>query len=127
MRPASTIHLFVTALCALVLFAQSDVQAGPITSGNLLALRVGDGTTTPAGTALPFFIDEFAVTYSGGAPSGVSLVQSIPIQTTTATSGNRALTQGGTAAAEGGLQLSVNGQYVTFAGYNAAIGNGASG
>ena len=52
--------------------------------------------------------------------------QSIPLPTATSGSlpstGNRYLTQGGTAAAEGGLSVTGDGKYVLLAGYNQIVG-----
>src|SRR6476469_1196188 len=75
----------------------------PITSGQLVNLRVGNGTTTPTTAGLPVTLDVYNVTYTSGAPTSVTLAQSISLLTATSgtppTSGNRYLVQGGSAAA----------------------------
>jgi hypothetical protein len=106
------------AVCAILATCSSIALAGPITSGQLVNIRVGDGTTIPSGAALPVTLDVYNVTYTGNAPTGVTLAQSIAVQSGATTTGNRALEQGGTAAGEGGLTLSSNGQYMALAGYN---------
>jgi hypothetical protein len=112
---------------ATAITSASSLFAAAINPGNLVVTRVGDGTTTAAGTALPVRLDEYSVTYTAGAPTGVSLVQTIPLPTgaagTAPTSGQRYLGQGGTAGGEGGLALSTNGQYMTLAGYNSGLGD----
>src|SRR4051812_38401035 len=77
------------------------------TAGDLAVIRLGDGTAALGSTTAAVFIDEYS-------PNG-TLVQSIPIAT--ADNGSQhALTIGGTAGSEGNLNLSVNGQFLTFVG-----------
>lgn len=123
---------FLSALGA-VAFAVATVsfnfiaQASPITGGDLVIVRVGDGSTTASGTALPVTLDEYKVTYTGNVPTGVVLQQSIPLPTgaagTAPTSGQRYVGQGGTAGGEGGLTLSTDGKYMTLVGYNSGLGD----
>ncbi|HEX3602049.1 MAG TPA: PEP-CTERM sorting domain-containing protein [Lacipirellulaceae bacterium] len=119
-------RIAIVATCALLAPWSTSAFAGPITSGQLVNIRVGDGTTTPSGTALPVTLDVYNVTYTAGVPTGVSLGQSIPLPTATTgtapTSGNRYLTQGGTAGGEGGLTLSTDGRYMALGGYNTIVG-----
>jgi hypothetical protein len=124
---------FSIGACALLALATSFASAAPITTGQLVNIRMGDGTTTPAGTGLPVALDVYDVTYTLGVPTGVTLAQSIPLPTATSgtppVAGNRYLTQGGTAGGEGGLTLSTNGQFMALAGYNNIVGaptNGAN-
>jgi hypothetical protein len=85
----------------------------PITSGNLVVLRIGDGVAALSSAAQPTFLDEFT-------PTG-ALVQSIPVPT--APNGlNLACTNNGTATSEGSLNLSPDGQWFTWGGYRAAPG-----
>ncbi len=110
----------------------TQVRASAILSGDLVNIRVGDGTTVPASTGLPVTLDEYQVTYgANGAPTSVSLRQSIAVSTATSgavpTTGNRYLVQGGTAGGEGGLLLSGDGNYMSFAGYNAIVGASLNG
>ena len=97
----------VALTTAVLLLVISSARATPILSGDLVNIRVGDGATTPTGTGLPVFLDEYSVTYTAGVPTSLTMVQSIPLPGSTSgtppTSGNRWLTQGGTAAGEGGL------------------------
>ena len=87
--------------------------ASNLTPGNLVVVRVGDGTSALSNASTAVFLDEYT-------PSG-ALVQSIPLPT--ALSGaNHALTLSGTASTEGALSLSPNGQYLSFAGYDTSVG-----
>jgi hypothetical protein len=107
--------------------------ASAITDGDLVVLRVGDGSTVATGGAFPVTLDEYTVTYTGSLPTGVTFVQSIAAPSGTAaapTTGNRYLQQGGNAAGEGGLEYTNNGSYLVFAGYNqtnfAAVNSGST-
>lgn len=99
------------AALAAAAFAQT-----PLTYGNLLVTRVGDGTATLSGVATPVFVDEY--TTSG------TLVQSIAMPTV-ASGLNQAFTNSGSASSEGFLNISTNGLYVLLTGYNAAPGTTA--
>jgi VCBS repeat-containing protein len=111
--------LLIFGLIALVVLAQqiyfaSRVRAAsPFTAGNLVVYRVGDGVSALVSAATPVFLDEYT-------PAGV-LVQTIAVPTTTSGS-NRALTASGTATSEGLLTRSIDGQFLTLTGYNAAVG-----
>jgi hypothetical protein len=122
---------FVISCCAFFALTVSISEAGTILPGQLVNIRVGDGTTAPAGTGLPVTLDVYTVTYTGGVPTGVTLSQSIALPTATSgtppTSGNRYLTQGGTAAGEGGLTLSTDGNYMALGGYNNIVGGVTNG
>lgn len=89
------------------------VQVQPLTPGNLVAVRVGDGMTPLTAAAAPVFLDEYTV--------GGTLVQSIPLPTTAA-GGQYACTQSGTSAFEGSLSQSVDGRYMLLCGFNAVPG-----
>ena len=82
-------------------------------------VRVGAGAALTANAAAPVFLDEFT---AAGDP-----VQTVAVTPTLA--GHRRFTVNGTDSAEGALNLSANGQYLTLAGYDAAVGraNVASG
>ncbi len=107
----------VCALVGVILTAKTlEVRAAPFVPGNLVVVRVGDGSATLSSAATPVFLLEY--TLSG------TLVQTIPLPTTI--SGNhRRLTLSGTATSEGHLTLSANGQYLTMVGYDAPIGQAA--
>lgn len=80
------------------------------TSGNILTLRVGEvGGTTLTTNSAPVFIDEYTTTGT--------LVQSVPMPFVTSGS-NRKFTMSGTSTTEGFLNLSPDGQYLTFGGYD---------
>ena len=80
------------------------------TSGNILTLRVGEvGGTTLTTNSAPVFIDEYTTTGT--------LVQSVSMPFVTSGS-NRKFTMSGTSTTEGFLNLSPDGQYLTFGGYD---------
>lgn len=87
------------------------------TAGNILTLRVGE-SAGPALTSAsqPLFLDEYT-------PTG-TFVQSVPLPFAQNALGanNRKFTMSGTSTSEGYLNLSPDGQYLTFAGYDAAPG-----
>jgi hypothetical protein len=98
----------LTATAALFLLAA--VAQAQFSPGDLVVLRdgTGSGALSSAGTAI--FLDQY--TTSGAFVNS----QAIP------TTGSPALVNSGTAASEGQLSLSANGQYLVFAGYNVAAG-----
>ncbi|MEO6593668.1 MAG: hypothetical protein ABIP94_02820 [Planctomycetota bacterium] len=99
-------------LVALCLATLATAQA-PLTFGNLIVVRIGDGSAALTSAAAPTFLDEFT-------PGGV-LVQSIPLPT--AASGlNQPFTNSGSATSEGYVNVSSNGIFLTLAGYGAAPG-----
>ena len=107
----SSVAVAATLLGALA--AQS-----PFTTGNLVVVRVGDGSSTLASVATAVYLDEYTTTGT--------LVQSIALPTV-ASGTNRALTIRGTASSEGYLNVSSNGLYLLLAGYDALPGaTGAS-
>ncbi|MFO0810535.1 MAG: hypothetical protein U0746_18060 [Gemmataceae bacterium] len=87
--------------------------AGPITPGNIVVVRVGDGSTALSSDAAAVRLVEY--TTSG------AVVQTIDLPTITSGSQVR-LTQSGSSLTEGGLNLSTNGQYLSLIGYDAAVG-----
>ena len=111
MRKISFMKKIFTLIPFLFLFCVGF--SGAFTAGNIVVLRVGDGSTAPSSAATAVFLDEY--TTSG------TLVQSVAVPTSLNGS-NHALTLSGTAGSEGALVLSVNGQYLSFAGYDAAPG-----
>jgi len=122
--------LYRCAICAstaLLALSSSLATGAEITSGQLVNIRVGDGTTVATSFGLPVTLDVYNVTYTAGAPTSVTLAQSIPLPTSTTgtapTSGNRYLIQGGSAGAEGGLTLSSDGKFMALAGYNNIVGS----
>lgn len=79
--------------------------AAPITPGNILAYRLGDGLDAPTSKATVGRIDEYT-------PAGI-FVQTF----TTPGSGSTALTTSGNAPTEGQLNLSADGKHLLFAGF----------
>jgi hypothetical protein len=91
----------------------SGSVAAPFTAGNIVVLRSGTGVAALGNTGTPVFADEYTT-------AGV-LTTTLPFPTTTSGSTNRA-TIVGNSTAEGGLNLSSNGQYLIISGYDAAEG-----
>src|ERR1035438_7450489 len=91
------------ALLSLVAVAQAQ-----FTPGDLVVLRDGAGSVglTSAGTAI--YLDQYTTTANG-------YVNSLAIPST----GSSALVNSGSAASEGALNLSANGQYLVVPGNNA--------
>jgi hypothetical protein len=102
-------RLFVLAVPLLISITGF---AGAFTPGDVVVSRVGDGVATLTSAATALFLDEYT-------PSG-TFVQTVALPTTVNGS-NLRLTRQGTATSEGFLQLSANGQYLTLAGYDAAL------
>jgi hypothetical protein len=84
-----------------------------IAPGNVLVVRVGDGTAALTNAATAVFLDEY--TPAGG------FVQAVALPTATA-GANRQLTMSGTATSEGALTQSVDGRFLIVAGYGANPG-----
>lgn len=103
MRPFPFLSTALLAVCASAQF----------TPGNLVVLRVGDGVAALSNASTAMFLDEYS---TSGA-----LVQSVAMPTVAAGT-NLPVTCSGTATSEGNLQLSENGLWLTFGGYNAAPG-----
>lgn len=84
------------------------------TPGNIVTLRVGESTGSALTTAAaPVFIDEYT---TNGA-----FVQSVPMPFKSA-AGQRKFSINGTSTTEGFLNLSPDGQYLSFGGYDAIPG-----
>ncbi len=99
--------------CVAILALAAAVQAASFTPGNLVVTRVGTGAAALSNAATPTFIEEYTV-------SG-TYVQAIGLPTAINGS-HRRLTNSGTATSEGFLTRSVDGQYLTLAGYDADVG-----
>src|SRR4051812_18716559 len=110
------IRYSVALLGLVAMLAGGAISAGaPFTPGNLVVVRVGPGNGSGGaldGTATTVFLEEH--------PTGVHLtpLQTIGLQSTSATSGNRALTLSGSSTSEGFLTLSADGRYLLLGGYN---------
>lgn len=91
----------------------ASLATAQISPGNLVVVRVGDGTAALGSAATRYALDEFTTT---GTP-----VQTIPMPT--APSGpNRACNVAGSATSEGFLTQSDDGRYLVSTGYDAALG-----
>ncbi len=98
-------------LCAIVLPLTAQ---GPIIPGDLVVVRIGDGTGALSGVATPTFLDEYN-------PATGLLVHTYPMPTAVA-GANQPLTNSGTATSEGLLTLSTNGQFLVCGGYTGTPG-----
>jgi hypothetical protein len=107
-----------SAIGAAILF-QAAALGAPIAPGNLVVVRIGDGTTTLGNAALPVVLEEHS-SISG------ALVQPIALPTTATVAGNRALTLAGLATSEGFLTLSSDNRYLTMIGYNQTVSFGGA-
>ena len=103
--------LWVFFLIIAVFFSLS--AGSPFTAGNIVVVRVGDGSASLTGNSTAVFLDEYT--------TGGLLVQSIAIPTSSSGS-NAPLTLSGTASSEGSIVPSVDGRYLTIAGYGVAPG-----
>lgn len=108
MKKISTLFsaMLVTAAC----FAQ-------FTKGNIVVVRVGDGTAALSNTGAPVYLDEFG---AGGA-----LVQSVQLPTTIS-GANKRLILSGTATSEGMINRTADGRYLTVTGYDRDLGGTGS-
>jgi hypothetical protein len=103
-QPIRSRRLMVTAL------EERDVPAA-FTPGDLVIYRVGDGTAPLAGTGAAVFLDEYS-------PAG-TLIQSIPVPTST-------LVATGNSTTEGGIDLSQDGSHLVFTGFASTVGGTTS-
>jgi len=103
--------LVAALLSALVVSPPRVARAAAFTASNLVVLRVGDGAAALTSAAAPVFLDEY--TKAGG------LVQTIPMPIADSGS-NQILTVAGSSTAEGALNRSYDGRFLTLAGYDAA-------
>ena len=101
----------LTLLFVGVLLLSPQCTRAQFTAGNIVVVRVGDGSATLTSAATPVFLDEYKTTGT--------YVQTITVNASTA--GSRS-TNSGTATSEGFVHRSVDGRYVAFGGYDAASG-----
>ena len=103
-------------LIAFLGFSLSGIiaaRASDFTSGNLVVVQVGDGSSSLSSSATSVFLVEYT-------PAG-SLVQTIALPTA-ASGANKPITVTGNGTTEGFLKLSVDGHHLTLAGYAATPG-----
>lgn len=109
----------LTLIAAIGSIAFANAQTQPLTPGNLVIYKVGDGTSTlSAKKVFPVTLEEhsIATVLQGTAP----VVQEIPLPSISgsATGSNHLCTASGTTNTEGGMTRSVDGKYLVFAGYD---------
>jgi len=108
-RIIRVVFAFLLAVAAL---PGAGFAAG-FSPGNIVVLRAGDGSGALSSAAAAVFLDEYST--SGSKAQSLAL----PI----AVSGsNKPLTVAGSSTADGALRRSVDGRYLTLAGYAAAPG-----
>ena len=107
MKTAPMKHTLV--LTASIAFLLTKVHAAPITPGNLVVERVGDGTTALSGTSTNVSVLEFT---TGGTPQ----------QTLNLTSTLTSFSESVSATSAGGLNVSTGGSLITVPGYDANSG-----
>lgn len=106
---------FRRSVCVGALVAAATGMA-PALAADVVAVRVGDGASALSSAAAAVFLER-------RAPDGSNLgVVALP---TTVSGANQPITLGGTSSSEGALAVSVDGRYVTLAGYAAAPGTAA--
>lgn len=107
----------LAAVAAAVVLSSGTVAAqSAVNAGNLVVLRVGDGSSTLGTTAAAVNLLEVNLNPAAGTVG--SVVQTLPLSSAGAT----ALTLRGSATTEGILNTSANGQLITFGGYRANAG-----
>ncbi|WP_052732300.1 IPT/TIG domain-containing protein [Hymenobacter terrenus] len=110
-------HFFTTKLLAclavLLLLWPSLASAAPFAPGNLVVVRIGDGSAALTSAATATFLLEYT-------PAGV-LVQTIALPTAAAGS-NSILTNTGSSTSDALLTRSADGRYLVLTGYDAAVG-----
>ncbi len=108
--------LYPLALAAALL--TTPALAGPFTPGNLVVVRIGDGSAALTSAATAVFLLEYT-------PAG-TLVQTVALPTVSSAP-NRPLTASGSATSELNLTRSADGRYLVLAGYDASVGTAAIG
>jgi hypothetical protein len=109
-------HFFKTRLLACLAtlgLAPMVATAAPFTPGNIVVVRVGDGSATLTSAATATFLLEYT-------PAGV-LVQTLALPTA-ASGTNSILTNTGSSTSDAVLTRSADGRYLVLTGYDAAVG-----
>ena len=95
----------IFAITALLLSSLATSHAAQFfDSGNLAVFQVGDGSAPLGSAGTAIFLDQY--TTSGSFVNGLAIPST----------GSSALVNSGSAASEGQLSLSADGQYLVFAG-----------
>jgi len=90
-----------------------NLHAASFTPGNIVVVRIGDGSIALSGSAFPVFLEEYTITGT--------LVQVIQLPIVVSGS-NRRFVLTGTSTSEGNLTLSGDKHFITLAGYDADVG-----
>lgn len=110
MKKNITLKTVLMATLLMLSINSLHSYAADFTAGNLVVVRLGDGTAALSNASTAIFLDEYSTTGT--------LVQSITIPT----SGDNMITNSGSAGSEGAISLSPDGRYLAIAGYNIAPG-----
>lgn len=111
MRPtSSSLGWMIVTLAAVPL---GSAMGAPFRPGDIVVVRIGDGSTTLNSASAAVFLDEYTSTGT--------LVQSVALPGA-ASGSNNAFTNSGSATSEGALTLSSDGQYLALAGYAVSPG-----
>lgn len=111
-----TASLAAAAAVALTVSA----QAAPLGNSSLVVLRFGTGVASSITGTVPTFLDEYTVDLNPATSLPATPRQTIALPT----SGAGAITLASGVSRSHALSRSVDGQYLTFAAYNAAVGSG---
>ena len=101
-----------------------NAVAAPFGAGNIVIVRVGDGTQALTNTGNSVYLDEYttnAIWAAAGTFNNPTPVQSI-LMPTNWVGANGPLIMSGTTLGDGELCLSTDGRYLSFAGYGATFG-----
>jgi hypothetical protein len=109
MQPVRKSILAAAVAAAAVSAVAPTGYAAALTPGNLMVLRVGDGSIEQAAGTASVWIDEYS-------PTG-SFVQTFTFASTGTADGAETFTMGATVTTEGTINFSTDGQYLVFAGY----------
>jgi hypothetical protein len=110
MKKIFTLKAMLMAFAIVFTMFSINAYAADFTQGNIVVVRVGDGSATLSNASTAVFLEEYTT-------AGI-LVQTISIPT----SGDFKLATSGTATSEGAISLSPNGKLLTIAGYDIAPG-----
>lgn len=102
-----------TLLLSSLLLAAATGSSQNYVEGNVILVRVGTGLDVLSNTGSPVFLDEYS-------PTGTFVSQTV--LPTTVNGANQILVLSGTATTEGMITRSLDGFYLTIAGYNRSLG-----
>src|SRR5262245_22881649 len=101
--------------CGAIAWIASMTLAQGFTPGNVVVVRVGDGTAPLTSAATPVFLEEFQP-WAGTNPVQTMALPTAPFGL------NRQFTLSGTAVTAAHLKRSVDGNFITLGGFDAAVG-----